>query len=414
MSSSDVTRSATITNARTVWLDGPARRYQLLVASDRLLLPDSVSELLGEPLCAVAQRAASAHLADRTMLVDESLRGAGELWIAQDAAAPLEPRTLADIVVPGARWLDCSVALQPLPGVDSWASSANTVNTAVSQFTERRIQARLDATLSLPPLSKTTTALLALRQRADADVAALVSLLEQDAALASRIVGWANSAHYAAPGNVDSIQDAIARVMGFEGAVNMALGLAVGQSVPSLPEHLVGDPPHWTEAWLTAAVMENLARSMSSQDCPVGLAYLAGLLGNMGTLLLGHVFVPQLERICELQRVNEHVHYGHCDLQILGLTRDILAAELLACWGLPEAVVVALRSQCLEDCQDALGALLGYSRSLLAQDGLSSFPVPPESLAVPASLQLEPDAVAATLAVIRDPDFELPSLASGC
>ena len=96
--------------------------------------------------------------------------------------------------------------------------------------------------------------------------------------------------------------------------------------------------------------MEALAHQVQTQDKPnPGTAYLAGLLANFGTLVLGHVFPPQYETICRIQESNPQVHHTYVDQHVLTLNREVIAASLLELWELPDEVTTALRYQFVEN-----------------------------------------------------------------
>jgi len=96
--------------------------------------------------------------------------------------------------------------------------------------------------------------------------------------------------------------------------------------------------------------MEALARRMPKEGRPeAGLCYLAGLLSNFGTLVVGHVFPHQHAQLCPLQEANCHLPHSHMDQHVLQLPREIIASVLLEAWSLPEPVTDAVRFQNLAD-----------------------------------------------------------------
>lgn len=266
----------------------------------------------------------------------------------------------------------------------STADDIASIERAVDEFTLRRIEARLDETLHIPPLPDAARRLLALRGDPNFDLADLVSIVETDPSLAARIIGWANSPLYKTPNPVNSLGDAIMRVLGFDTVFNMALGLAVGSMLNLPASHVSGASPYWLTAVYSAAAMEALGHQVEAQQPDTGACYLAGLLSNFGTLVLGHVFPPQYEQICRIQEANPHLHHTHVDQHVLGLNREVVAASLMELWEVPEAVRTAVRFQ---HVQDYTGEHETYVHLLRLAHKLIEAPLPDE----PAAIVLPPD-----------------------
>lgn len=226
------------------------------------------------------------------------------------------------------------------------ATDHEQIHRAVDQFTTRRIEARLDETLHIPPLPDAARRILGLQQDPDFDLSDLVQIIETDPALTARIMGWSNSALYASPTPSKSVHDAIMRVLGIDIVFNMALGMAIGASLNLPSTEVAGANPYWLAAVYNAATMEALAYQIESQDPPnPGTCYLVGLLANFGTLVIGHVFSPQYERICRLQEANPQLHHTYVDQHVLSLNRETIAAALLELWNLPDEVTTSMRFQ---------------------------------------------------------------------
>lgn len=213
----------------------------------------------------------------------------------------------------------------------------------VSSLTARRVNRRLDEALNIPPLKPSAQQLIQLQCRDDYDVSDLVAVVECDAPLASQIVGWANSSLYNAPGTVASIQDAIVRVLGVDLVMNLALGLAVSQTL-RIPERDQGWTfRFWQRSVCTAALAESLARS--GRRPRSGLAYIAGLLHDFGDLVLAHCFPPYHQELQNAIELNGHLHPEKLEHTWLGLTRAQIGAHLLDNWSLPVDSIVAIRRQ---------------------------------------------------------------------
>lgn len=220
------------------------------------------------------------------------------------------------------------------------------ITKAVEKFTALRIKQRLEDTLGLPTLPPTSQKILQLRTNPSAGVDDLVPIVKMDPSLSAQVMSWAASPYYAAPGTIRSVQDAVVRVLGYDLVVNLALGIAMGNTL-SLPNNTPrGATPYWLQSVYCATLAERLAKKMPAETRPhPGLAYLAGLLHNFGYLALAHIFPPHFALVSRYIEANPHLHHEHIEKQIINVTREQVGAWLMETWNLPPEVYRAIRYQ---------------------------------------------------------------------
>lgn len=225
-------------------------------------------------------------------------------------------------------------------------SDVEAITRALEHFSALRVRQRLEDTLSLPGFSQTTRKLIMLRSDPDANIDDLLKVIKLDAPVCAQVMSWAASPYYAAPGKVESIEDAVIRVLGFDLVINLALGVAMGR-IMSLPENMVrGGTPFWLQSVALAVFSDHLARLVQSEQRPKpGLVYLSGLLHNFGYLLLAHLFPAQFSTLSRYIEANPHLPCTLVEQQVLRLTREQVGAWLLENWDLPAEVCVAVRRQ---------------------------------------------------------------------
>lgn len=271
--------------------------------------------------------------------------------------------------------MDCSQAVPAQhPNRNPVATDAQCIEQAVITLTSRRIHKRLEETLEIPVLSTTAKKVLRLRTDPMAGVDELTAIVETDPPLAAQVMSWAVSPYYAAPGKIRSVEDAIVRVLGFDLVINLALGLSLGKSLTLPKDQPLHRTPYWQQAIYTAALIEGLARAMPANNKPEnGLAYLAGLLHNLGFVLLAHTFPAYFSLVCRSLEVNLHLSHSVVEHHLLGTTREQMGAWLMQCWHIPDELVYALRYQ---DDPNYQGAHAHYpnlnclAQRLLAQQGI--------------------------------------------
>jgi len=239
-----------------------------------------------------------------------------------------------------------------VPAEQLYRSSPATTNdldqifNSIRNFTTLRIKQRLEETLEIPPLPQTAQRIIALRANPDATVNELAEIVESDASLAAQVVSWASSPYYAAPSKIRSVQDAILRVLGFDLVSNLALGMALGNTLALPKDCPDGFTPYWQQSVYCSSAVEALIKLLPPAQRPsVGLACLSGLLHNFGYLVLAHTFPPHFSSICRYVEANPSISHAAIDHHLLGVTREQISAWLMQLWNMPPEVSMALRFQ---------------------------------------------------------------------
>lgn len=230
--------------------------------------------------------------------------------------------------------------LSTLAGQDA----ARMLNTTIEQFTPARIKRRVEEFHDLPALPGAALRILEIARDPRADAQDLARVIEQDAPLAARILRYANSPLYGYPGKIKDLKGAIARVLGFDFVLNLALGITIGKSLHISADGPLGLDAFWRHSVYAASLVERLATLMPADIRPSrGTAYLAGLLHNMGILLLGHAFQTEFFLLNRYLSANPDVPLETVEKYVLGVGHDQIGAWLLAAWGLPPELVTAAR-----------------------------------------------------------------------
>jgi HD-like signal output (HDOD) protein/prolyl-tRNA editing enzyme YbaK/EbsC (Cys-tRNA(Pro) deacylase) len=277
---------------------------------------------------------------------------------------------------------------------------------AVANFTQLRMKQRLQETLEIPPLPATASRILRLRVDPNADARELTTLVETDPPLAAQVISWASSPYYAYSGKVKSVHDAIVRVLGFDVVLNLALGMALGNSLSAPKDAPAGFTPYWQQAIYCATAVEALVGCIPAKQRPaIGLAYLGGLLHNFGHLVMAEVFPPYFSSYCRLQEVNPHLGYPVIERHLLGITRDQIAGWLMRMWSMPDEVCTGVRFQNEPDYagpDSAYANLIFVAMRLLRRHGIGNAPLESIPAAVFERLQLDPDQAVSAIQHVID------------
>jgi HD-like signal output (HDOD) protein len=217
-------------------------------------------------------------------------------------------------------------------------------------FTPTRLKQRIDETFDLPAMPDIAQDIMKLRVDPSADAKKLSQIVSRDPSLAAQVISWASSPYYGYQGKIDSIETAIARVLGFDLVMNLALGISIGKSLKVPKDGPIGVKAFWRQSIYCATLAEKLCRAMPVTHRPErGLIYLSGLLHNFGHLLMGHMFPPQFDLINRTIEANPFTSIEDIEFYILGVTHEEIGAWLMQNWRMPEELIVAVHKHHQEE-----------------------------------------------------------------
>lgn len=191
----------------------------------------------------------------------------------------------------------------------------------------------------LPPFSATLNRLMASLAGENISFAHLGDLIERDTVVAGNVLNLVNSALYARRGAINSVRHALS-ILGIGKIRNAVLGMSLTRIWSHLPV-----PAYWSMARFnqhsaaTALLSDQLAQRLPA-NYPEG-AFVAGLLHDLGLLLIAMTLGPQDERIRNLQESTGAPRLA-CEMEVLGFTHSMLSADALAVWNIPEPIRVAV------------------------------------------------------------------------
>lgn len=195
---------------------------------------------------------------------------------------------------------------------------------------------RIGQVQHLPPLPETTRQLLELRQNPRASVLELEAIVAQDPSMAAQMLRYANSAFYGYRGKIDSLHDAIVRILGFEVVLNMAMALSAGKKLRLPAEGPLGRQAFWHHAVHTAALAQALNTLLPSHmRGKPGMVYLTALLHDFGFLLLAHLFPAEHFLLNRTVAANPQIPVPLIEKRLLGVDHTQLGQRLMEAWDMP-------------------------------------------------------------------------------
>jgi len=222
---------------------------------------------------------------------------------------------------------------------------------AVDNFMpDSQLSGHLRDLYELPAMPATALALLEVRDDINSGIEDLVKVLEDDPSIAAQIMRYARSPFFGYRGELNSVQEAVSRALGFDMVINLALGLSALKPFRIPPDGPLGMNAFWRHASFSAALAERLGKHLPDRIKPKpGLLYLSGLLHNFGLILVGHLFPSEYFLLNKLVSINPDIPLTALEKQVLGMghARDLMevghatvGSWLMEFWNMPEEVVM--------------------------------------------------------------------------
>ncbi len=215
--------------------------------------------------------------------------------------------------------------------------AATTPSRQADEISNCSLLERIKEIDKLPILPESAQQLLLLKEDTKGTVTQLVSIIEKDLSLAAQITRYANSPLFGLHGSINTLHDAIFRVLGYETTLYLSLGIGLSRGFKQADKGPLGCKLFWQHATYSAALSHTLANLMpKSQQVQPGIAYLAGLLHDIGTLVMATLFK---EEFCWLNKMacdHPQEPIRLIEERLFGTTHMQLGDWLITYWGLPE------------------------------------------------------------------------------
>ena len=190
----------------------------------------------------------------------------------------------------------------------------------------------------------------------------LANTIEQDAVIAAKVLRMANSSFYGVTRAVTNIDDAVS-ILG----VAKLHSLVVASGVTGVVTHVPGLDlkKFWGHSLLAAGISRETARHLSLD---VEVAYIAGLLHNIGDLLL-HLVFPVMASEVDVMCVGASAEQRRLiERDVIGFDHCQIGEELALRWSFPSEISRVLVSYTVPLGKGACGlAPVIYAAAHIAQ-----------------------------------------------
>ena len=193
---------------------------------------------------------------------------------------------------------------------------------------------------TLPPLPDTIYRLVNVVSDPASTLAQIVETIRYDQVLTAEVLRLCNSAYFGLARSVESLDDAV-RLLGTVKVLQLVFA-AHGRSMLSRPQSGYGLPAGalWSHSVAVALAGQHLARRM--QLSQAGLLFTAGLLHDVGKVVLNEFVAQEYAEICRLV-TDEHRSFAEAEALVLGFTHSEIGGRLAEAWNLPPVIVRCIR-----------------------------------------------------------------------
>jgi len=203
-----------------------------------------------------------------------------------------------------------------------------------------KIQEILGSIQRLKPLPITSRRIMQIVENPQATAKQVIEVIKTDQALAADVIRMANSAGlgYRVPCN--SIETGVVRI-GFKRVRALALrSFASGPLSRRLNGYRMEGKALWDHALTTAKYSEYIAREISYPD-PED-AYVAGLLHDMGKLLLDQYVLDDYQKIVRMM-IQEEKPLWVIEEKLFGIDHAVIGGLMAEKWKLPTKLAEGIR-----------------------------------------------------------------------
>jgi putative nucleotidyltransferase with HDIG domain len=240
------------------------------------------------------------------------------------------------------------------------------------QLTGTGISYRLKKILSsidrMRPMPSTVTRILHALEDSKTNANMIGELLGLDQALAANVLQAANSAYLGYGPSCANLTDAVVR-LGFGRIRTLVLGVEASSSLTgSLPGYRLGAGELWNHSVATGMAAQWFARAFSYPN-PED-AYVAGLLHDMGKLMLDQFALADYDRLFDLVR-NYGLTFYQVEQKLFDINHAQVGGLMASKWNFPATLIEAIQCHHTPDqatIKPELSAIVNIANALCPLD----------------------------------------------
>jgi len=171
----------------------------------------------------------------------------------------------------------------------------------------------------------------------EASFGELARIIQSDPALSVRILKVANSAFYALPSKVDSIQTALS-IMGTNVLKNIALSFVIADGLRGTAGNSFNFDFFWKRAVTAAVGAELVATRMNYKSADT---FVTALLQDIGIAVMYFCMPDNYMKVLDEKKITG-ASARELEKQVFGFDHQEIGCEVLKHWGLPETIYMPI------------------------------------------------------------------------
>jgi diguanylate cyclase (GGDEF)-like protein len=215
---------------------------------------------------------------------------------------------------------------------------------------------------SLPTLPVVALRVLELTAKRDVSLRELASVIENDPAIATKVLRTVNSSYYSLSRRCGSIQQALA-FLGLQTVKALVLGFSLARSIDGGGDDEVAFDylAYWRRSLFSAAAAREIA--LLARRCDPDEAFVAALVGDLGMVALWHAYGDRYLQVIDLAK-GDHRRLSAIEQRTLDIDHALVGAEMLSRWRFPEEIQTSVRCHHRSEDADAAAAQLARTVEL--------------------------------------------------
>lgn len=190
---------------------------------------------------------------------------------------------------------------------------------------------------TLPSLPSIAMKIIQEVKRDNLTIGELADIISYDPALTVNILKVANSAFYALPEKVDSIDRAV-NVLGMEALKNIALSFVIVRGLRKKPIDIFDHELFWKRSITSAVCAEMLAAKLKMKQTDT---FVVPLLMDVGILVMYMSRPDDYLKVFDLKRAS-NIMTVEIERSIFGFDHQRVGSEILKEWDLPENIYIPI------------------------------------------------------------------------
>ncbi|MBN98439.1 MAG: HD family phosphohydrolase [Gemmatimonadetes bacterium] len=206
----------------------------------------------------------------------------------------------------------------------------------MDELKQQRLRKITESIIGLPTLPTVITQMIGLIDNPQTSARDVSQLIATDQALTAKILKLANSAFYGFPREISTVNHAVV-VLGFETVRSLGLSVSVLERFAGGTSNSPFDRQKFWEHSIACGIAARMLAGKFRYRIH-GEAFAAGILHDIGKLVLSQYFTDEFIEIIELMRT-QNLYIGKAEEMVLGVTHAEVGSWLAERWNLPNQLV---------------------------------------------------------------------------